>query len=220
MNRRQANKLEKRARLREATEKLFRKRGYENATTREIADAAGIATGTLFLYARDKQDLLFLVMHEHLRVAVEEAFATLPRKAKLVPALRHIFTRLYAMYGTQESLAKHFVANLPAADGPNALEVNALTFAFLQRVATVVEEAQKRSEVRSDVEPLAIATISFELYFTTLLRWISGLVTIDQLPDVVTQSLQLLFDGIRDNPRHARSGPRGRGAVRRLQQKT
>lgn len=196
MGRREENKLEKRARLREAAEKLFRKRGYERTTTREIADEAEIAAGTLFLYASDKQDLLFLVMHEHIRVAVEDAFETLPKRAKLLPALRHVFTKLYAMYEKRGPLARPFVASLPGATGPNALEVNALTFDFLQRVATLVEAAQKRGEVRDDVEPLAIATVSFELYFTTLIRWLSGLATIEQLPDVVMGSLQLLFDGI------------------------
>lgn len=196
MGRREENKLEKRARLRDAAEKLFRKRGYENTTTREIADEAEIATGTLFLYAPDKQDLLFLVMHEHLRVAVEEAFDTLPKNAKLPRALRHIFSKLYAMYEVREPLARHFVASLPGATGPNALEINALTFHFLQRVATVVEKAQTRGEVRTDVAPLAIATVCFELYFTTLIRWISGVATIEQLPDVLMGSLQLLFDGI------------------------
>lgn len=200
VGRREANKLEKRARLRQAAERLFRKRGYEHTTTREIADEAGIAAGTLFLYARDKQDLLFLVMHEHLRRAVDEAFATLPRKATLRAALRHVFTRLYAMYGRQHALARHFVMSLPGADGPNALEVNALTFAFLQRLATLVEAAQRRGEVRADLEPLAVANISFELYFTSLLRWLSGLATLEQLPDVTSASLQLLFDGIRAAP--------------------
>ncbi|MGV3625666.1 MAG: TetR/AcrR family transcriptional regulator [Archangium sp.] len=197
MGRREDNKLEKRARLRDAAEKLFRRRGYDTTTTREIAEEAEIAAGTLFLYAADKQDLLFLVMHEHLRVAAEDAFDTLPRTRKLLPQLRHVFSKLFAMYGRHEALARPFVASFPGASGPNALEVNALTFAFLQRLATLVEAAQQRGEVRDDVEPLAIANISFELYFTALIRWLSGLATVEQLPDVLTRSLQLLFEGIR-----------------------
>ncbi len=196
VSRREANKLDKRARLREAAQRLFRAQGYEATTTRQVADEAGVASGTLFLYARDKQDLVFLVMHEHLRVASEEAFATLPRRATLLAALRHVFSRLYAMYGRHEALARHFVMSLPGADGPNALEVNALTFGFLQRLATLVEQAQARGEVRAELAPLAVANLSFELYFTALLRWISGLATIEQLPDVVGGSLQLLFDGV------------------------
>ncbi len=203
VSRRETNKLEKRARLREAAEQLFRTRGYENTTTREIADAADIATGTLFLYARDKQDLLFLVMHEHLRRAVDEGFATLPRKATFRAALRHLFARLFVMYGQQEPLARHFITSLPGADGLNALEVNALTFTFLQRISMLVEAAQTRGEVRDDVEPLALATICFELYFTTLIRWISGLAALEQLPAVLAHSLDLLFEGIRSPPKRA-----------------
>jgi len=35
------------------------------------------STGTLFLYARDKPDLLGLVMHDHLRAAIDTQLATL-----------------------------------------------------------------------------------------------------------------------------------------------
>ena len=124
--RRESNKLEKRARLREAAELLFRRRGYEQTTTREIADAAGIATGTLFLYAHDKQDLLFLVMHEHLRVTVDEAFATLPRKAKLRGALRHLFSKHGGNLGSTGAVAWQFERRglvLVAAEGADEEEL-------------------------------------------------------------------------------------------------
>jgi AcrR family transcriptional regulator len=49
----------RRRRLREAAHKVFLERGYEGATTREIAARAEIAMGTLFIYATEKRDLLF-----------------------------------------------------------------------------------------------------------------------------------------------------------------
>ena len=52
-------KRERRRRLREAAHKVFLERGYEGATTREIAARAEIAIGTLFIYATEKRDLLF-----------------------------------------------------------------------------------------------------------------------------------------------------------------
>ena len=49
MSLRDQNKEEKRTRLLEAARALFRERGYEATTTRELSQRAGVATGTLFL---------------------------------------------------------------------------------------------------------------------------------------------------------------------------
>ena len=58
---REAKKEDKRRRIRWAAAELFRKQGYDATTTRAIAERAGVATGTLFLYVRDKDEALALV---------------------------------------------------------------------------------------------------------------------------------------------------------------
>ena len=44
-----------------AAQRLFAEKGYEATRTREIAEQAGIATGTLFNYAKTKSDVVLLV---------------------------------------------------------------------------------------------------------------------------------------------------------------
>src|SRR6185503_10345371 len=70
LGRREQNKLEKRERVRRAAWDLFTTKGFDATTTKDVAERADIATGTLFLYASDKKDLLFLVMHDRLERAV------------------------------------------------------------------------------------------------------------------------------------------------------
>jgi AcrR family transcriptional regulator len=53
-----AAKAETRQRILQAARKLFASSGYESSTTREIADAAGIANGTLFNYFPNKEAIL------------------------------------------------------------------------------------------------------------------------------------------------------------------
>jgi AcrR family transcriptional regulator len=47
------------ARLQQAALALFQERGYEQTTTAEIAEAAGLTQRTFFRYFRDKRDVLF-----------------------------------------------------------------------------------------------------------------------------------------------------------------
>lgn len=196
LGRREQNKLEKRERLRAAAEELFQRRGYEGTTTREVAEVAGVATGTLFLYARDKQDLLFLVMHDKLQRASDEAFASLPKRASFARAARHVFGHLFRLYTANDALGRVFVRVLPGATGPNADLVNALTFAFLQRLSVMVQEAQARGELRAGVEPMLAATTVFSLYFSALTAWLSGFVDAEGLDDYFARLLGLLVHGL------------------------
>ena len=70
--RRERNKQAKLERIIAAASELFADRGVDEVTTQQIADAADIGTGTLFLYARTKGELLMLVQNAHYARALEE----------------------------------------------------------------------------------------------------------------------------------------------------
>ena len=74
LGRRERNKLEKMSRIIGATRGLFASQGFEKTTTLQIAEAAGIGVGTLFLYARTKEDLLFMVFLDEMLETAELAF--------------------------------------------------------------------------------------------------------------------------------------------------
>ena len=207
--RRQRQKLDKRERIRDAAWELFTTRGYAHTTTKQVASHAGVATGTLFLYASDKADLLFLVLHERLSRALEQGFSTLPRQAPLLDQLLHLFGGFFRMYEAHPDVAREFVRALPGADGPNARAVNGLSLGFLYQMAGLVGEAQARGDVSHAVEPLLAASNFFALYFGALMSWLSGFSTLDAALDpVLKNSLALQIRGLLprdDDPRHPAS---------------
>ncbi|MGK3997957.1 TetR/AcrR family transcriptional regulator [Sorangium sp. So ce1024] len=191
-------KLDTRRRIRDAAWALFTELGYDDATTKAVAERAGVATGTVFVHARDKADLLMMVMHDRIAATVDAAFEALPRKEPLIPQLLHVFQRLFAMYGEQPLVSQAFVRAFPGASGPNGERMNALTFAFLHRIAGLVRDAQARGEVAGDVDPLAAAHNIFALYFAALLAWLSGFVTLAAALDPGLKSaLALQYRGLR-----------------------
>ncbi|HLQ78342.1 MAG TPA: TetR/AcrR family transcriptional regulator, partial [Terriglobia bacterium] len=65
-------KVATRERIVKAAAKLFRKNGWESTTTRGIAAAAGIATGTLFNYFESKEAIVAALIAEALERAEQE----------------------------------------------------------------------------------------------------------------------------------------------------
>ena len=58
----------KRVRIIAAAAKLFGDRGYHDTTTAEIAESAGVAAGTIYIYFSSKEELLVAVFEEFLGV--------------------------------------------------------------------------------------------------------------------------------------------------------
>lgn len=186
-----------REQIRAAAWELFSKKGFDETTTQAIAKRAGVASGTVFVHASDKADLLFLVMHDRLVEAYEGAFATMPAGAPLLEKLMHVFRAIFRMYGEAPRVAAAFVRSLPGAKGPNADRVRDMTFGFFQRLAELVAEAQKSGEVAADLEPIACVQNVFGLYFMVLLSWLDGLVPLEALDPMLARSLALQIRGFR-----------------------
>ena len=71
---------ETRARLIEATKSVVREVGYAHATTKAVAEAAGVAEGTIYRHFPDKVSLFFAAALSGSQVIIAE-FATLPDQA-------------------------------------------------------------------------------------------------------------------------------------------
>ncbi|RPE77838.1 MULTISPECIES: TetR/AcrR family transcriptional regulator [unclassified Frondihabitans] len=90
--RRERNKQEKLARITEAASTLFAERGVDEVTTQEIADAADIGTGTLFLYAKTKGELLLLVQNASYREALDRGTREAAKAQSLADAVMAVLT--------------------------------------------------------------------------------------------------------------------------------
>jgi AcrR family transcriptional regulator len=194
---RSEQKLATRERIARAAWELFNRDGYDVTTTKAVADRAGVAAGTVFVHARDKPELLFLVMGKMIQETVDEAFSTLPDKAPFIDRVLHLFRGPVSYYARHPQVARAFIRMLPGADGPNAQQVNAGTFAFIQRLSGVITTAIDRGELASDFDVGLAASAIFALYFVSLMAWMTGLAPIDSvLEPGLRNGLTLLVRGL------------------------
>ncbi len=103
--RRTLAKQQTRAKVLAAARRLFSEEGYEGATIRDIAAAAGMSTGAVFANFTDKSDLFREIMLADM-TALGEAMREAAERAKGVDeALLKMFSAGYAFYKSQLPLA-------------------------------------------------------------------------------------------------------------------
>lgn len=178
------NKQEKGRRIAEAAWAVFVERGYEAATTREIAARAGVAAGTLFLYAPDKRALVIQLFQARIGATLDAAFAGLPPDGAFVDDLVRVFRALFTMYAAAPDLARVFVKEVQFLPEAHRETVDAKLQAFFARLATRLVRAQAAGEVDPAVRPEAVVPTLFVIYYGALTAWLSGRASLDDALEV------------------------------------
>ena len=175
MNSREQRKLETRERIRAAAAELFTRHGYAAATMRQIADRAHVGLGTLFNYAEDKRDLVFLIFNQELSAITDVALAA-PRPGQpIVEQLVAVFEVHYGWLATQPALARILLQELTFySSGKQAATFHGIRKRLIDGVEALIERAQKAREIQSKEKPELVARAIFFLYSASLRWWIAA----------------------------------------------
>jgi AcrR family transcriptional regulator len=103
---------ETRTRILEAALAVFRERGFERATMREIAVEAGMAVGAAYYYFESK-DAIVMVFYERSQGEIAPQIAALLDKSKTLEArLRGIISTKFETYGPDRRLMRALSAHV------------------------------------------------------------------------------------------------------------
>lgn len=170
---RERNKLEKLARIREGAYALFTEKGYDEATLRQIAERADVGLGTLFSYASDKRDLLFLLVNDDLTAMTASAFDDVDPSADLLDQLVTVFTRFYAFFGAQRELSKCILREMYFySTGPEAQKLQADRQRVIERLTILLDAAGRDGRMRGGIDGGKAANAVFSIYATAIRRWL------------------------------------------------
>ncbi len=103
---RQQRSIEKRNRILEAGYQLFCEKGYYNTNTAEIAKLAGVSTGIIYSYFKDKRDIFLVIIENYIRsttAPMYELIETVKQPVNIYEVVKHI---LYMMIESH-TMGKH-----------------------------------------------------------------------------------------------------------------
>jgi len=168
---REQNKLQKRQRIQTAVRELFSKHGYDEATLRGIAKRAHVALGTLFNYAGDKRDLVFLIVNEELEEVTAKALRAAKPRRSLMDQLMAIFRCHYDYFAGNPVLSRILLRELVFySSGKQAERFHEIRQRLMAAIERLVQEAQRARRIRCREDAALIARHIF-FTFSAAVRW-------------------------------------------------
>jgi TetR/AcrR family fatty acid metabolism transcriptional regulator len=167
-----ASAIDKREAILKAATEVFARHGFFQSQVADVARAAGVAAGTVYLYFRSKDDLLVSLFERTMRDAIAEGRAALegvndPRERLTLIARLHL-ERL----GRDRDLAVVFQVEL--RQSTKFMERFSSTFLrdYLGLIRDTIVRGQSAGLFRADINPTLAAKIFFGALDEMATNWI------------------------------------------------
>ena len=191
LGRRERNKRDKLERITAAAGELFAARGVDDVTTQEVADRADIGTGTLFLYARTKGELLLLVQNSMYAEAIDRGRADAAGIDDVVAAVLAVVRPVVECNRKQIDNGRTYLREIVFGDPeePHHRDALALT---AQTEEVIAEVIARTSGVGPEVAR-ARARIVSAVMFLTMAASINVRLSVDEVVEEIAGQVRTLL---------------------------
>src|SRR5437870_4674393 len=157
--------------LRAAT-RVFARNGYFNSKVADIAGAAGVADGTVYLYFKSKEEILHSIFDQNMAEAIVSARQLTEKLSDPREKLRRIAALHLERLGADRDLAVVFQVELRGST-KFMEEFSAAGFAeYLGLLRAAFEEGQRRGLFRKELNAKLVSKILFGALDEMATNWI------------------------------------------------
>jgi AcrR family transcriptional regulator len=191
VGRRERNKQAKLERITAAASELFAEHGVDEVTTQQIADKADIGTGTLFLYAKTKGELLLLVQNTQYSAALERGRAAAESIPDVLDAVMSIVQPVVQCNRTQIDNGRTYLREMVFGDPqePHHGEALAIAGQTEEAIAAVL----RRDKRIGDADAPTLARVVSSVMFLSMAASLNIAQSVEEiLQDIRTQVSALL----------------------------
>ena len=170
LNRKERDKQLRRADILHASEHIFAQKGYDKATMQDIAREAQYATGTAYLYFKDKEALYFSLLEEK----ISGLISMIKEKTSMVKDVREkinilIYENL-VFFGNNQNFFHIFISESSKFRWviDRKITASALMSEHMNYIAGIIREAQQQKVIRSDFKAEHVADIFVAILITVI----------------------------------------------------
>ena len=188
---------DKRDRILKAAIKVFAKNGFYATRVSEIAKAAGVADGTIYLYFKNKDDVLITIFQD----GIQQLLVILREVASSGQPFDERITRIIelqlGLLEEQRDLAEVITVNLRQSSSLLKQYAAPLFMEYIDVIAGLVREGQKEGAFRKDINPRVVARSLFGALDAILLTWALGEADPTSLRKAASHCASLFLEGLR-----------------------
>lgn len=195
--RRALAKQQTRLKVLAAARRLFSEQGYEGATIRDIAAAAGMSTGAVFANFTDKSDLFREIMDEDMEALLAAMRDAATRGRNVEDSLLKVFVAGYTFYKTRLQLARAAFSVSWDKDGGPSLRNMSSALALHDLINQLLTNAVESGELSQESEVKLRSQMVFDAYLSNFPQAIFEGWSIDALQARARDQIRILLAGAR-----------------------
>ncbi|MFM9696737.1 TetR/AcrR family transcriptional regulator [Streptomyces europaeiscabiei] len=191
VGRRERNKQEKLDRIVAAASELFAEHGVDEVTTQQIADKADIGTGTLFLYAKTKGELLLLVQNAKYVEALEQGRADAETVPGVLDAVLAIVRPIVECNRIQIDNGRTYLREMVFGDPEEPRHGAAL--AIVAQTEEAVAAVLRRDERVAEGDAATLAHIVSAVMFLSMAASVNIALSVEEIVQDIRRQVDVLL---------------------------
>ncbi|MEM9491791.1 MAG: TetR/AcrR family transcriptional regulator, partial [Myxococcota bacterium] len=165
---------DKRERILDAAEKIFAENGFYNARVAQIARAAGVADGTIYLYFKSKDDLLISLFESRMERVNQNLYRAANTAERPADKLLAVIRTHLEMVRTSPREAEVLTIELRQSSKFMKEYSNPRFGEFLKVIAQIIADGQKAGEFDRSIPAPHAARMIFGIIDEMALAWLLG----------------------------------------------
>jgi AcrR family transcriptional regulator len=191
VGRRERNKQAKLERITAAARELFAEHGVDDVTTQQIAEKADIGTGTLFLYAKTKGELLLLVQNSGYVDALEKGTAAARSIRDPLDAVMAIIRPIVECNRIQVDNGRTYLRELVFGDTQEPYHRDA--FALTLQTEDAIADVLRRADRIGTDDSASLAHIVSAVMFVGMASPANIARTVDDIVEEIRNQVRVLL---------------------------
>lgn len=180
--------------------KVFSRSGFFNSKVADVAREAGVADGTVYLYFKNKDDILVSIFNHVMEEALELGRKRLEQTGDPLEKLKRIVNSHLDLLGRDRDLAVVFQVELRSSTKFMEQFSATKVTEYLDMIRSVIEEGQKKGMFRSGLNTTIAAKVLFGALDEMATNWVLSRKRYS-LVSTAEPVIDLLMNGIAGEPR-------------------
>lgn len=188
----------KRERILQSALRVFARKGFYNSKVSEIAAAAGVADGTIYLYFKSKDDILISLFEDRMAWLIERLNSELERQTTIQGKLQRYVELHLAVAIESPELAEFITVELRQSAKFVKEYENPRFNEYLRILRNLIARGQEEGDIDPTLDPRLVSRAIFgaldEILLTAVL---SHRPTAELVDEWTAQVTRIFFQGLR-----------------------